>query len=56
MLAAVLAKGTTHIWNAAKEPEIVNIASFLNSMGAKISDAGTSAITIEGVNELHNGI
>ena len=56
MLAAVLAKGTTHIWNAAKEPEIVNIASFLNSMGAKISDVGTSAITIEGVEELHDGI
>ena len=56
MLAAVLAKGTTHIWNAAKEPEIVNIASFLNTMGAKISNAGTSAITIEGVEELHDGI
>lgn len=56
MLAAVLAKGTTHIWNAAKEPEIVNIASFLNSMGAKISDVGTSAITIEGVEKLHDGV
>ena len=56
ILAAVLAKGTTHIWNAAKEPEIVNIASFLNSMGARISGVGTSAITIEGVKELNDGI
>lgn len=56
MLAAVLAKGTTHIWNAAKEPEIVNVASFLNSMGARISGVGTSSITIEGVDELNNGI
>lgn len=56
MLAAVLAKGTTHIWNAAKEPEIVNVASFLNSMGAKISGVGTSAIKIEGVKELGDGI
>ncbi len=56
MLAAVLADGTTHIWNAAKEPEIVNVASFLNSMGAKISGVGTSAITIEGVKKLNDGI
>lgn len=56
MLAAVLAKGTTHIWNAAKEPEIVNVASFLNSMGARISGVGSSSITIEGVEELNNGI
>lgn len=56
MLAAVLAEGTTHIWNAAKEPEIVNVASFLNSMGARISGVGTSAITIEGVQELNDGI
>ena len=56
MLAAVLAKGTTHIWNAAKEPEIVNVASFLNSMGARISGVGTSSITIEGVEELNKGI
>lgn len=56
MLAAVLAKGTTHIWNAAKEPEIVNVASFLNSMGARISGVGTSSITIEGVEELNDGI
>ena len=56
MLAAVLAKGTTHIWNAAQEPEIVNVASFLNTMGAKISGVGTSRITIEGVDELNDGI
>ena len=55
MLAAVRAKGKTIIDNAAKEPEIVNIAEFLNSMGAKVSGAGTSEITIEGVNELHDG-
>ena len=56
MLAAVLAEGTTHIWNAAKEPEIVNVASFLNSMGAKISGAGTPSITIKGVKDLKDGI
>lgn len=52
MLAAVKAKGTTIIDNAAKEPEIVNVAMFLNSMGAKISGAGTSKIKIKGVNYL----
>ena len=55
MLAATLAKGTTIISNAAKEPEIVNIASFLNSMGAKISGAGTSKIKITGVEQLTKG-
>ena len=53
MLAAVKAKGTTIIRNAAKEPEIVNTATFLNNMGAKISGAGTSKIKIEGVEHLH---
>ncbi len=53
MLAAVKAKGTTIIDNAAKEPEIVNVATFLNNMGAKISGAGTSTIKIEGVDYLH---
>ena len=53
MLAAVKAKGTTIIDNAAKEPEIVNVATFLNNMGAKISGAGTSTIKIEGVETLH---
>lgn len=52
MLASVKAKGTTIIDNAAREPEIVNIAMFLNSMGAKITGAGTSTIKIKGVNYL----
>ena len=53
MLAAVKAKGITVIDNAAKEPEIVNVATFLNNMGAKITGAGTSTIRIEGVDYLH---
>lgn len=53
MYASVLAEGTTKIINAAKEPEIENIATFLNNMGAKISGAGTSEITIIGVKTLH---
>ena len=53
MLAAVKAKGTTVIDNAAKEPEIVNIATFLNNMGAKVYGAGTSTIKIVGVEHLH---
>lgn len=53
MLAAVRAEGITIIDNAAKEPEIVNIATFLNNMGAKIRGAGTSTIKIEGVKHLH---
>ena len=53
MLAAVKAKGKTVIDNAAKEPEIVNVATFLNNMGAKITGAGTSTIKIEGVDHLH---
>ena len=56
MRAAVKAKGTTIINNAAKEPEIVNIATYLNNMGAKIKGAGTSKITIEGVDYLHKAI
>lgn len=52
MLAAVLAKGITVITNCAKEPQIENIAEFLNKMGAKISGYGTSTITIEGVESL----
>ena len=55
MLAAVKAKGLTIIENAAKEPEIVNVATFLNNMGAKITGAGTSEIRIKGVNKLGNG-
>ena len=53
MLAAVLARGNTVIDNAAKEPEIVSVATFLNNMGAKITGAGTSSIKIEGVESLH---
>lgn len=53
MLAAVRAKGRTIIDNAAKEPEIVNVATFLNNMGAKIRGAGTSTIKIDGVDHLH---
>lgn len=53
MLAAVKATGTTIIDNAAKEPEIVNVATFLNQMGAKITGAGTSEIKIKGVKKLH---
>ena len=56
MLAAVKAEGTTVINNAAKEPEIVNVATFLNNMGAKIRGAGTSKITIEGVKYLHKAM
>lgn len=53
MLAATKAKGTTIIENAAKEPEIVNVATFLNQMGAKITGAGTSKIKIKGVKNLN---
>ncbi len=53
MLAATKAKGMTIIDNAAKEPEIVNVATFLNNMGANISGAGTSTIKIKGIDELH---
>ena len=55
MLAAVLASGITKIFNAAKEPEIENVADFLKSMGAKICGVGTSTIIIEGVKELKSG-
>ena len=52
MIAATLAKGKTVIENAAREPEIADTAEFLNKMGAKISGAGSDAITIEGVDRL----
>ena len=52
IIAAVKAKGETILENAAKEPEIVNVATFLNSMGAKITGAGTSEIRINGVERL----
>lgn len=54
MLAAVLAKGETIILNAAQEPEIVDLASFLNSRGAKIKGAGESTVIIEGVESLNS--
>lgn len=55
MLAAVLAEGTTTIDNAAKEPHIVDVANFLNTMGADIKGAGTDIIKINGVKELKGG-
>ena len=54
MMGAVLAEGITRIGNAAKEPEIVDLANCLNAMGAKIKGAGTPDIEIEGVKELHS--
>ncbi|AEB29032.1 UDP-N-acetylglucosamine 1-carboxyvinyltransferase [Carnobacterium sp. 17-4] len=53
MLAAVKAKGKTIIENAAREPEIIDVATLLNNMGAKVRGAGTDIIRIEGVDELH---
>src|ERR1700731_2529368 len=53
MMPAVLAEGTTVIEGAAQEPEVVDLASFLNKMGAKIEGAGTRRVIIEGVRELH---
>ena len=53
MLAAVLAEGKTIIENAAKEPHVVDVANFLNSMGANIKGAGTDTIRIRGVEKLH---
>ncbi len=53
MMAACLAKGKTVIGNAAKEPEVVDLADFLKAMGARIEGAGTDLITIQGVSHLH---
>ncbi|KLU59223.1 UDP-N-acetylglucosamine 1-carboxyvinyltransferase 1 [Peptococcaceae bacterium CEB3] len=53
MMAAVLAQGVTILENAAQEPEIVDLANFLNEMGARVRGAGTSIVHIEGVRELH---
>ena len=53
MMAATLAKGTTIIENAARDPEIEDLAAFLTAMGARISGAGTPTITVEGVQSLH---
>ena len=55
MLAATLIPGMTVIGNAAKEPHIVDVANFLNTMGARISGAGTDTVKIRGVNGLHGG-
>ncbi|MGV0103824.1 UDP-N-acetylglucosamine 1-carboxyvinyltransferase [Nostoc sp. DSM 114160] len=54
MMAATLAEGETIIENAAREPEVVDLANFCNAMGAKIKGAGTSRIVIEGVPKLHS--
>ncbi len=56
ILAATLAKGITIVENAAKEPHIVDLANFLNAMGAKIRGAGTDTIKITGVPSLHGGV
>lgn len=53
MMAATLAKGTTRIVNAAREPEIIDLQNFLNKMGARVVGAGSNEITIEGVERLH---
>ena len=53
LMASVLAKGTTVIENAAREPEVSDLAGYLNAMGARISGAGTSRIEVEGVDALH---
>lgn len=55
MMAAVLADGQTIIQNAAREPEVTDLANFLNTLGAKITGAGTSTIIIDGVTELGGG-
>jgi UDP-N-acetylglucosamine 1-carboxyvinyltransferase len=55
MMAAVLAKGQTVIHNAAREPEVEDLAHFLNTMGAKVTGAGTSTIVIDGIDELGGG-
>lgn len=55
MMAAALAEGTTLIENAAKEPEIVDLANYLNAMGAKIRGAGTGLIRIDGVEAFARG-
>lgn len=53
MMAAAMASGTTVLENPAEEPEIVDLANYLNQMGARVRGAGTNVITIEGVSELH---
>ena len=53
MMAAVLARGTTVIESAAREPEVVDLANFLNAMGARVEGAGSRTITVHGVERLH---
>ncbi len=55
LMAAVLAEGVTTIENAAREPEVIDVARFLNKLGARISGAGTSVIEVEGVEKLSGG-
>jgi UDP-N-acetylglucosamine 1-carboxyvinyltransferase len=55
-MAAVRAQGTTRISNAAREPEIADLAELLNKMGAKVRGAGTDVVTVEGVDGLHGAI
>jgi UDP-N-acetylglucosamine 1-carboxyvinyltransferase len=55
MMAAVLAEGRTYIENAAREPEVADLANFLTSLGARISGAGSDTIVIDGVERLHGG-
>ena len=55
MMAATLASGTTRLFNAACEPETVDLGDFLNALGARVSGHGTSTIEIEGVEALHGG-
>lgn len=55
MMAATLADGDTLLENAAREPEVMDLANFLNSLGAKVSGAGTSSIRVEGVSALSGG-
>jgi UDP-N-acetylglucosamine 1-carboxyvinyltransferase len=56
MMAAALAEGTTVLENAAREPEVVDLAACLNAMGARVAGAGTDVITIEGVEVLHGAV
>lgn len=55
MMAACLAQGTTILQNCAREPEIIDLGNFLNTLGAKVSGHGTSTIEIQGVEKLHGG-
>ena len=55
MMAASMAKGTTIIENAAQEPEIVDLANYINVMGGKVRGAGTTAIHIDGVESMKGG-